>query len=163
MTDEAQGETKVRTRPARPEDYPFALALYLDGSRGHLERLGRWDEERVTARFEAGFNPEQGQVLSVEGEEIGWLQVSESAERFHIHQIHLHEAFRGRGIGTRLIVELLQRAARLGKPVALNVIIGNPARGLYERLGFKVTGGDDEIVSMLWESGATDNVATHSA
>jgi len=152
VTQKPQGPPELRLRPAQAGDYAFALALYLDGVRQHLLALGRWDEAAVVARFERSFNPAQAQVVRVGAEEIGWIQVSESAEKFHVHQIHLLSPFRGRGIGARLISELLGRAGRLGKPVALNVIIGNPARSLYERLGFKVTGGDEEIVNMLWEA-----------
>ncbi len=162
MTDEAQGETEIRLRPAQPDDYAFALALYLEGTKVHLAKLGRWDEKRVTARFKRGFHPEQARVICAEGEQVGWMQVSESAERFHIHQIHLLGPFRRRGIGARLIEALLERAGGVGKPVALNVIIGNPAQSLYERLGFKVAGGDEEIVHMLWEADATENAASRS-
>jgi GNAT superfamily N-acetyltransferase len=156
VTQKPEGAPELRLRPAQHGDYGFALALYLDGVRQHLLALGRWDEAAVVARFERSFNPAQAQVVCLGAEEIGWMQVSESAERFHIHQIHLLAPFRGRGIGARLIRELLERAVGLGKPVALNVIIGNPARWLYERLGFRVTGGDQEIVHMLWEAGGAE-------
>jgi GNAT superfamily N-acetyltransferase len=152
MTDEWRRETEIRLRPAHQDDFAFALALYLDGSQRHMEKLGRWSEERMTARFRGGLDLEQARVICAEDEPIGWLQVSESAERFHIQQIHLISPFRGRGIGARLIEALLERARGVGKPVALNVIIGNPAQSLYERLGFKVSGANEELVHMLWEA-----------
>jgi ribosomal protein S18 acetylase RimI-like enzyme len=158
MTGKSQENVDVELRPVRQVDYAFVLALYVDGVQQHLTRLGRWNEKRVLDRFGRSFNFALARILCLEGEDIGWMQVSESPERFHIHQIHLLAPFRRRGIGARLIGELLARAGALGKPVALNVIIGNPAQRLYERLGFKVTGGDGELVRMLWkaESGHRD-------
>src|SRR5689334_1681751 len=41
----------VSLRPSRPEDYNFALELYLESTRKLLIELGRWDESRVVARF----------------------------------------------------------------------------------------------------------------
>jgi hypothetical protein len=40
----------------------------------------------------------------------------------------------------------------MGRPVALNVIRGNPALSLYRRLGFRVVGGDAEKLHMRWEA-----------
>ena len=62
---------------------------------------------------------------------------------------HLIAPFRGAGIGTRLIEDLLQRAAARKKPVTLDVIHGNPARSLYLRLGFKQYGQDADKIQMI--------------
>jgi ribosomal protein S18 acetylase RimI-like enzyme len=43
-----------------------------------------------------------------------------------------------RGIGTQLISELLAEAASAGLPVTIHVKSSNPARHLYERLGFQL-------------------------
>jgi GNAT superfamily N-acetyltransferase len=107
---------------ASPRDYDFALELYLDGTQRLLTALGRWDEAAVVARFEKSFKPEQAQVIRSDGADIGWMQVSESASGFHLHQLHLVDNFRNRGIGTHLIEVLLDRARGMEKPVALNVI-----------------------------------------
>jgi ribosomal protein S18 acetylase RimI-like enzyme len=53
------------------------------------------------------------------------------------------EAVRSRGVGTRLLVALLDRAREGGFPaLSLSVEPDNPARRLYERHGFKRVGGD---------------------
>jgi ribosomal protein S18 acetylase RimI-like enzyme len=46
----------------------------------------------------------------------------------------------GKGIGTRLISEVLQDAHSRGLAVRLRVLKVNPAQRLYERLGFAVVG-----------------------
>jgi ribosomal protein S18 acetylase RimI-like enzyme len=44
---------------------------------------------------------------------------------------------RGRGIGTALMNSLIARADAVDKPVTLHVEPWNPAKNLYERLGFE--------------------------
>lgn len=62
------------------------------------------------------------------------------------------EEFRGRGIGTALLVELLRSARSRGlKAVSLSVEDGNGARRLYERCGFEVVGRNGGSDTMLLE------------
>jgi ribosomal protein S18 acetylase RimI-like enzyme len=138
------------------EDYDFALALYLDSTRPLLIAQGRWDEEEILSRFAKSFKPDQIRILTAAGNDIGWLQVSETAEEIHLDQLHLVENARNRGIGTGLIAELQDRANASDKGLALNVMRGNRAQQLYERLGFRLDGGDEEKVRMVWQRTAGD-------
>lgn len=142
---------KLTFRAARPEDYEFAVGLYLESTKRLLAALGKWDEPRVRARFRQDFAPDRAHVIRCDDADIGWLQVSETAEHFHVDQIHLVKRFRNRGIGSHLIKALLERAGAAGRAVGLNVIRGNPAISLYRRLGFRVVGEDEEKLRMRWE------------
>ena len=44
--------------------------------------------------------------------------------------------FRGRGIGTTLVRDLIKRADKVHKKISLHVDPANPALQLYQRLGF---------------------------
>jgi ribosomal protein S18 acetylase RimI-like enzyme len=145
-----QRADEVRLRLPKPHDHVFALALYLDGAKLHLTRIGRWNRRRVVVQFRRGYRQAQARMICVKGKDIGWMQVAEFAGRLHLRQLHLIAAFRGNGIGTRLIGEVLERGAALRKPVTLDVLHGNPARSLYLRLGFKQTGQDADKVQMIW-------------
>jgi ribosomal protein S18 acetylase RimI-like enzyme len=141
---------ELTLRAARIGDYDFALALYLESVKPLLLALGRWDEERMLSRFSDGFKLEQIKVLRRAGGDIGWMQVSETEQEVHLDQLHLIDGARNQKIGTHLIRRLQERARAAGKPLALNVIRGNPAKALYERLGFRTDGGDEEKIRMLW-------------
>ena len=147
---------KLSLRPARHEDYDFAARLYLDSTRPLLTALGMWDEGRVVKRFRQAFKIDQVQVIRLDDADIGWMQVSESAERLHLHQLHILPQFHNRGIGTSLIRTILDRARRQGRPALLNVIRGNRAVSLYRRLGFRVVGGDAEKLHMRWDPERTE-------
>jgi ribosomal protein S18 acetylase RimI-like enzyme len=148
--DRPPREAEFRLRPARPPDYFFALALYLDSAKRHLSKIGRWDRRRLTTRFRRGYKQMQVQVICVEDQRIGWMQVAEGVGRLHLHQLHLAADFRRRGIGTRLLKDLLRRADSIGKPLTLEVMHGNPAKRLYARFGFKATGRDADKAQMIW-------------
>ncbi len=52
--------------------------------------------------------------------------------------VGVHSHFRGRGLGSSLLIHLLDHARDSGvEAVSLSVEIGNPAIHLYERLGFQ--------------------------
>jgi ribosomal protein S18 acetylase RimI-like enzyme len=57
-------------------------------------------------------------------------------------------AYRGKGVGTQLLTELLRMAATQYRAVSLSVWKENPARRLYERLGFVVVQEDDNTLTM---------------
>lgn len=64
--------------------------------------------------------------------------------------IALLPGYRALGLGTRLI-----RQAQISvNAISLSVSHGNPARRLYERLGFEVVGEDSAAVTMLWQNKA---------
>jgi ribosomal protein S18 acetylase RimI-like enzyme len=137
-------------RPAEQGDYPFALALYLEGAKEHLAKIGRWDEDRFVALFYRGYEHGQTRIICVKGEVVGFIQVVDFADRLYLRQIHLIDGFRGRGIGSTLIDAELKRGTQTGRPVTLDVMHGNPARRLYVRLGFETTGKDPDKEQMIW-------------
>src|SRR5208282_5287533 len=84
MTREPRQPLEFRLRPARPRDYFFAVALYLDGAKRHLSKIGRWDQRRLTVKFRHGYKQVQTQVICVGGKPIGWMQVAEFVGRLHL-------------------------------------------------------------------------------
>ena len=80
------------------------------------------------------------EVVLIDGRLAGRLYVRRSDEAVHVMDIALLPEFRGRGVGTGLIEELLDEAARDGKLASIYVEKENPALALYERLGFRPAG-----------------------
>jgi ribosomal protein S18 acetylase RimI-like enzyme len=61
----------------------------------------------------------------------------------------LKQDYRGKGIGTKLLTELLNKAKRNYKAISLSVEIENPALKLYERFGFKQISQIDTSLTMI--------------
>ncbi|MGF0171270.1 GNAT family N-acetyltransferase [Streptomyces sp. Marseille-Q5077] len=151
-------------RPASAYDVEAVAALRAVVLRADLERLGRYDERRVRQRLRAGFDPAHTWVIEAGGAFAGCvaLRPAEDGRRPQRRQerwlehFYLAPRLQGRGIGSGVLRELLERCDRDGVLVRLNVLQGSPARRLYERHGFTVRTEDAVDVFMVREpSGAS--------
>jgi ribosomal protein S18 acetylase RimI-like enzyme len=79
-------------------------------------------------------------VIEVDGSLAGRLYVHRVPSEIRIMDIALVPEFRGRGIGTRLLEELIEEADGSGRKLSIHVESNNPARSLYDRLGFRPAG-----------------------
>jgi ribosomal protein S18 acetylase RimI-like enzyme len=132
-------------RQCTEEDREWAYALKSEAYREVVERqFGPWDEGRQRAHFGARWNPQLSKVILLHGNAVGLIAVEERDAELRLDEIQLARAWRGRGIGTEIILDLLRKAAANGKALRLQVLRGNArARELYLRLGFAVTGETD--------------------
>jgi ribosomal protein S18 acetylase RimI-like enzyme len=96
-----------------------------------------------------------GRIVLLDGEPAGWLAVAETEEEIRLVDIVIAPEHRGKGAGSVLLCELLAAADQSGKPVRLSVLTGSPAVRLYERLGFRRTGGDEVRYWMERPTGST--------
>ena len=81
-------------------------------------------------------------IVVLDGRNIGRLYVHYARQDVRLMDIALVPEARGKGIGRRLLETVLEEASRLAAPVTLHVGVGNPARRLYERLGFRTVKED---------------------
>jgi ribosomal protein S18 acetylase RimI-like enzyme len=72
------------------------------------------------------------------GEPIGRIYVDTTGREVRLMEVTLLPEWRGQGIGTRLTRLFLEYADALGLPASLHVEPYNPAKRMYERLGFTV-------------------------
>ena len=96
-----------------------------------------------TANLRARWNTAEVQIILSGGADIGWMQSSIQDDALYLEQIFIDAASQRHGIGTAMIQGLIEQATQSGQPVTLGVVKTNPARRLYERLGFRVTHEDD--------------------
>lgn len=83
------------------------------------------DSEAIGATWARQFSPDEQPAFYVDG-------------RTPEVTIGVTEAARGQGVGGRLLKALIAEAARRGVGLCLNVRHDNPARRLYERVGFRL-------------------------
>jgi GNAT superfamily N-acetyltransferase len=64
--------------------------------------------------------------------------------------VAVRDGFRGRGLGAQLLTELAAAARAAGfRRLSLSVETANPARRLYERLGYRMVSVDGDAVRMV--------------
>ncbi len=140
----------LRLRPVGDADRPFLVDLYASVREPELAPVP-WDDATKRAFVEQQFAAQDAHyrehydgaaldVVEVDGEPAGRLYVHRGPSDIRIMDIALAPAFRGRGIGSGLLSTLADEARASGRRLSIHVEQDNPARRLYERLGFEPAG-----------------------
>ncbi|MFF9041138.1 GNAT family N-acetyltransferase [Streptomyces sp. NPDC014892] len=136
-------------RPAAATDVDHVAELRAVVMRPDLERLGRYDPDRVRRRFRDAFDPAHTWIIEVADTFAGCVALRPAADAHWLEHFYLAPHLQGTGIGTAVLRTLLTRCDEADVPVRLNVLQGSPARRLYERHGFHVETEDPVDVFML--------------
>ncbi|QYX79366.1 GNAT family N-acetyltransferase [Streptomyces akebiae] len=136
-------------RPASATDVEPVAELRAVVMRPDLERLGRYDPDRVRRRFRDAFDPAHTWIIEVADTFAGCVALRPAADAHWLEHFYLAPRLQGTGIGTAVLGTLLTRCDHDGVPVRLNVLQGSPARRLYERHGFHVETEDPVDVFMV--------------
>ena len=129
---------QITFRQIKIKDFEFLWQLHNAALKKYIAATWGWDEDWQRRDFEEKFNPGEGEIVVVDGEDAGFLRVGEKETETFLISIRLLPKFQNRGIGTKLIKDLLAESKAKNKPVHLHVLKVNPARRLYEKLGFKI-------------------------
>lgn len=105
-----------------------------------VERFLRSQFELQHGEYHRNYPDAAYDVLLVGGEPAGRLYVERDDEAVHVLDIALLPEFRGRGIGTGLLEEVVAEAEAAGKVARVYVERTNRAMSLYRRLGFEPVG-----------------------
>jgi ribosomal protein S18 acetylase RimI-like enzyme len=133
-------------RPAGPGDAGLLYRIYASTREEELAAVP-WDAPAKEAFLRMQFTaqdsyyhatfPDASYDLIVSGEEVlGRLYVDRGETAWLVIDLALLPEYRGKGIGTRLLTQVLAEAGATARPVQMHVERFNPARRLYDRLGF---------------------------
>jgi len=144
MTDTTQALT---FRAATEADVSFLLELRRQTMSEHLRLSGiepseRERRERVLANFDCA------EIILLSGTPVGLLKVVRRADKWDLVQIQIAPAKQGMGLGSSILKKLLADAVQAHVSVSLSVLKANPARQLYERLGFRIVGENEQAYDM---------------
>lgn len=97
---------------------------------------GPWDDPLQRQFFDERMAGGHLDVIVVGNEIAGLYEVEPGEREVFIVNLELMPAFQRRGLGTKILQHTMAEAAARKMPVVLHVLQVNPARRLYERLGF---------------------------
>jgi GNAT superfamily N-acetyltransferase len=132
----------VALRPALHQDFDYCRRVYFTEMNWIIEEL-HLDEAAQEIAFQQQWDPTQVRIILLDDADIGWLQTIAQDDELFVAQMFVDRPFQRRGIGTEVMKRLICEAAQLHQTVRLNVVKINPARRLYERLGFLITHEDE--------------------
>jgi predicted GNAT family N-acyltransferase len=137
------GLPAIALRPATYGDLDFIFGLQKTTMHDYVDQLWGWDDEEQQAYLRERFDPARERMILLDGNEIGVIATEERETEIFLSKLYILPQYQRQGIGSQLIRRLLDTAWALDLPVTLRVMKTNPARRLYERLGFVETGETD--------------------
>jgi ribosomal protein S18 acetylase RimI-like enzyme len=136
----------VALRPVRDDDSDFSARVYASTRDQELAPLPWTADQKATfiaqqfaaqsIHYAKHYADASWDVIVIDGRRAGRLIVHRGDVEINVVDIALLPEYRGRGVGTTLLRAILSEADAAGLPVTVHVEHMNPARRLYERLGF---------------------------
>jgi ribosomal protein S18 acetylase RimI-like enzyme len=141
-------------RPANDDDFELLYRVYASTREEELAALA-WPAEQKDAFLRMQFAAQDAhyrryydgatyEIVLVDGQPAGRLYLHRTAREIRIMDIALLPAFRRKGLGERMLRDIFSEADDDGKLVSIHVEHMNPARRLYERLGFQAVDEGEE-------------------
>lgn len=154
----------IRYREAVDADLPFLERVYALTRTEELAVTG-WSEAMKAAFLRQQFGAQHAYyrshypgaewlVIQRGGEDLGRLYVVEWADQVRVIDIALLPDARRGGLGGAIMSDLAREADAKGKPLSIHVERMNPARRLYERLGFEAQPSEGVYELMIRPAGA---------
>lgn len=154
--------TMTSLRPVTPEDEQFLANLYASTREQELAQTNWSDEQKAmfcrmqfnaqTAHYRENYPGASFEIIEQNGVPVGRLYVARWEHEIRIIDIALMPAHRGAGLATKLLKELQEEVRAVGKKLSIHVEQFNPARRLYERVGFQQVEEKGVYLLLHWSS-----------
>ena len=136
----------IKLRPVEKKDESFIETVYRSTREEELN-ITNWSEQQKKAfimmqsmaqlaEYAAKFPGAAFQVIIFNKQDAGRFYTWEDETGIRLIDITLLPPFRGKGIGTALMKDLIKQADKSQKKISLHVEPANPALRLYQRVGF---------------------------
>ncbi len=155
---------EVALRPCVAEDDEFLRRVYHSTREDELRVLPWSDADKVAfldmqfgaqkKHYEERYPDCAFRIVVVDGVAAGRLYVDRTASDITVLDIALLPRYRGRGIGSALLEAILEEGRASQRTVSLHVEQYNPARRLYERMGFRTLESNGVYERMQWDARA---------
>lgn len=154
----SENHETIKLERADEQDKPYLLDLRKRTMVEQLEQAGfDFSEDEHKAILQKGF--EDIHLIKVDGKTAGMVKYHLEPQRLFISQFQIDPDAQGKGLGGKVLQFLLDLADTHQLPAFLNVLKKNPARKLYERMGFNYSGEDEHEYHMCRLPASTDKTA----
>lgn len=132
---------EYKFRDCTLEDFDFLFELKKQNFKVYVEKIWGWDDETQKKRLIDDLNEHLShkKIVVLDEKDIGSYatHITENNELF-INEISLLKEYQNKGIGTDILTKQLEECEKKNMKILLQVFKENPARNLYEKLGFKI-------------------------
>jgi len=149
-------------RPITEADRDFLIAVYAS-TRADEIALVNWGDEQKASFLEGQFSAQHQYyqqhytntdflIILSNDNQIGRLYIARWPNEIRIVDLALLPEFRNLGYGSKILKDVLAEATKAVKSVTIHVERFNPARNLYQRLGFVKKGEHGIYDLMEWST-----------
>lgn len=128
-------------RPCVLDDFDFLFMLKKDNFRIYIEKFWGWNEEEQKNRLKEDLkiHLQHKKIILLDNRPIGIYvtHFTEDGDLF-INEISILKEYQNKGIATKIISKQIKENKNKEIRTILQVFKNNPAKKLYERLGFRV-------------------------
>ncbi len=134
---------KYSFRSCTLEDFDFLFNLKKENFKWYVDRIWGWKDEEQKEKLKQDLNEHLShkRIILINNELAGVyaVHITENGDLF-INEISILRKYQNRGIGRKILEKQLKENQKNGIRTILQVFKDNPAKKLYEQLGFKVYG-----------------------
>ena len=138
-------ELNMEFRKCDYSDADYILKLKELCIKWYIEIIYGWNIEvqREKTIHELQKHKDDMRILIKDGKDIGVTTFYEENNQYVVGLIMIHPEYQGESLGSKIIKEYIDLAKKSNKKIKIKVYKENPAKRLYERLGFKIYNEDD--------------------
>lgn len=125
------------------DDFDFLFELKKQNFKWYVDKIWGWkdDEQKERLKQDLEEHLAHKRIILIDNKLVGVYVVhtTENGDLF-INEISILKEYQNKGIGRKILEEQLKENRQKGIRTILQVFKDNPAKKLYEKLGFKVYG-----------------------
>jgi ribosomal protein S18 acetylase RimI-like enzyme len=128
---------------ATDSDFEFLYDLKKRAYKEYVEQTWGWDDAFQLKFHKDNFSTGNTKIIKAGDTPIGSVDVKEAKTNIFISGLCLLPDYQSKGIGSKIIKDLIMAAEEKKKRLELEVLkVNSRARSLYERLGFRLEDRD---------------------
>lgn len=125
------------------DDFDFLFKFKKENFKWYVDKIWGWndDDQKQRLKQDLAEHLAHKRIILVDSKKVGVyaVHITENGDLF-INEISILKEYQHKGIGRKILEEQLKENKQKGIRTILQVFKGNPAKTLYEELGFKVYG-----------------------
>lgn len=125
------------------DDFDFLFELKKQNFKWYVDKIWGWKDNEQKERLKQDLEEhlQHKRIILVDNKGVGVYAVHITEDgKFFINEISILKEYQNKGIGRKILEEQLKENQSKGIRTILQVFKDNPAKNLYEKLGFKVYG-----------------------
>ncbi len=141
--------TIITYRKASENDIDYLLDLRTKTMNPHYAN-SHLPTDRETTLQRILYQFDKAHIILLNDEPVGLLKINRG-NKTEVFQLQIDPTQQGKGLGKKILKDILEEASKEGKTVELSVLKTNKAQYLYTSLGFKTVGEDEHSYFMEFQ------------